>query len=312
MKDAVNRFRNHAELAKAAQLKGKILGANMFDYIVEPDGCVVLAKAYDGTASTKFTVPYFIDYIQDGAFSDTRFTEIHIDNSADSDFDSVGVFSKISSTSIKITFSHPEKVTTLNKMFAGANNLVSVDFGDAKFENVKDMEKMFYACNRLNTVDFSKFNPKNLVTTASMFEDCIRITDIDLSSFVTPQLNWAESMFEGCMTLKSVNLSGLITKNVESMAEMFSGCANLAQLNLSNFELRNGVDLTEMFYGCSSLKDIILAHTEAKKRKCQVITNNMFEQCYELESVVSSNADINDAFILKDIDFSDDDESDWC
>ena len=287
-------MRTHAELAESAKLKSIVLGTNYAEYVVEPDGCVVLTQAVEIDNSSKFTILPFIDYVRSGAFDGTYFKEIYIENNSQKPFDNPGLFCGIQSKHLKVRFKYPEQVTSFNSWFCDCNILSSVDLGDAGYENVVDMENMFRGCLRLKSIDLSHLDTRKVITMSSMFEDCNSLVNIDLSNFQTTSLTWTESMFAYCSSLTTVLLPHFDTSGVRNMGAMFNLCESLTELDLSSFTLHPDVDMYYMFYKCKNLTALNISNMHIKDSFSDLTC--LFSGCDSLVNLVTSDRTILDAY----------------
>ena len=157
---------------------------------------------------------------------------------------------------------HTEKVTDMGAMFAGCDNLKSLDLTTFDTTNVTNMNDMFADCIRLETLDVSRFDTTNVTTMASMFSRCKVLTGLDLTSFNTANVTDMSGMFNECEALTALDLTKFNTANVTQMANMFKGCKELTTIYASDgFDVTNVSDDVDdttgegnMFDGCSVLE----------------------------------------------------------
>ena len=119
--------------------------------------------------------------------------------------------------------------TTMNSMFSGCRNLVSLDVSHFNTSNVTDMSSMFRDVKA--KVDVSHFDTSNVRDMSSMFADS-PMTMIDVSHFSTTQVTDMRWMFVSCKSLERVNLFSLpeiVAEPIKAYA-MFDGCIKLRHI----------------------------------------------------------------------------------
>ena len=203
---------------------------------------------------------------------------------------------------------------TLDYMFIGCNNLISIDFPYLDISYTTYPIKIFYECNNLKylnlsnlkadfTQDFSYMfnNLKNLISIdlshfkgslkknnmKYMFNNCFSLLKLDLSTVNFEQTINFEYMFNNCSSLQYLNLSSLKTTYSQSYSHMFSNCINLEILDISSFKgslSENTMDF--MFSNCKKIPyfyfpDLYLSYTNN--------TSYMFNGCASLTSIVIIN-----------------------
>ena len=164
-----------------------------------------------------------------------------------------------------------KRVQTMEKMFYGCTNLVTINNFTAFFNNEDNgvnnvlwtTERMFQNCNNLTTVEFpATFKTNNVRLMNYMFYGCSRLTTLDISSFTTSRTDQGidmESMFEGCQQLSSITFNSNFTGgHVTNMKKMFFNCNALTSLNLSSFNTTYVTNMSDMFNECTSLSALDL------------------------------------------------------
>ena len=71
----------------------------------------------------------------------------------------------------------------MTDMFAGCEQLVSVNLSGLNTETVGTMEQMFAGCESLQTLDLSNFTDFSLQTMEGMFNGCLALTSLDIRGF---------------------------------------------------------------------------------------------------------------------------------
>ena len=144
-------------------------------------------------------------------------------------------------------------------MFAGCNNIKSVNFISFNTKYITYMRYMFYECESLNgTIILSNFNTKNVIDMSYMFFGCTNLVTIDLSSFNIDKVADMSFMFSYSYFLKKLIFPS-ITKKKEDVKinYILYGCNKLNNNDLSFFKniykeltvdvdptLKNEVDIT--------------------------------------------------------------------
>lgn len=108
---------------------------------------------------------------------------------------------------------HTEKVTDMGAMFAGCENLKSLDLTSFNTASVTNMNDMFAGCLRLETLDLTKFNTANVTHMANMFKGCKELTtiyasdDFDVTNVSddVDDTTGEGNMFDGCSVLEGGN-----------------------------------------------------------------------------------------------------------
>ena len=187
------------------------------------------------------------------------------------------------------------KLTNINHLFSGCNNITKINLSNFNTQNVTDMSFMFEECNNLKIIDLSNLNTENVTNISSMFSFCKSLTNINLSNFNTQKVSNMNSMFYECNNLTNIDLSNINTQNVTDMNCMFSDCNSLTSINLSNFKTENVSDMSYMFSGCDNLTNINLSNFSTQNIKDM---SGMFSRCNFLQQ---NNIITNDNKILKEL-----------
>ncbi len=96
-----------------------------------------------------------------------------------------------------------EEVTNMGSMFAGCNDLTSLDVSNFNTQKVENMSGMFSNFNSLTSLDLSNFDTKEVTDMSSMFWNSSALTTIYVSDkFVTTKVSSGADMFKGCASLK--------------------------------------------------------------------------------------------------------------
>ena len=214
-----------------------------------------------------------------------RLCNIELDNQK-IDFCLEYKFDKVGKYTFKYEFN--DLLTNTSKLFYNCKNLISLDFGNFKTNNITDMSDMFNGCSLIKSIDLSNFKTNHLTNMKNMFNDCTSLIKLDVSSssLNTIYVTDMSSMFGNCISLDNLDLSNFKTKSVENMSRMLYNCKALTFLNISNFTTELVKNMSEMFSQCSSLGSLDLSKFDTFN---VTEMNNMFFQCSSLVSVNLNN-----------------------
>lgn len=149
-----------------------------------------------------------------------------------------------------------QSVTSMDAMFWGCSNLVSLDLSSFDTQNVTTMSDMFRDCSALTSLDVNSFNTANVTNMLYMFRFCSSLTNLGVTSFNTQNVTNMYGMFEGCSSLTALDVTSFNTQKVVDMGFMFSSCHGLTSLDLSAFNTQNVIYMRCMFYDCSNMNTI--------------------------------------------------------
>lgn len=149
-----------------------------------------------------------------------------------------------------------QSVTSMDAMFWGCSNLVSLDLSSFDTQNVTTMSDMFRDCSALTSLDVNSFNTANVTNMLYMFRFCSSLTNLGVTSFNTQNVTNMYGMFEGCSSLTALDVTSFNTQKVVDMGFMFSSCHGLTSLDLSAFNTQNVIYMRCMFYECLNLNTI--------------------------------------------------------
>ena len=188
-----------------------------------------------------------------------------------------------------------EKVESLSDIFAGCENLISIDLSCFNFKNVKNFAYMFNGCKNISDIKFNFEEKLSSVQNCKyMFSGCSQLTSINLSKFSFINVNDLTSMFYDCSNLEELILpQDEKATNINDLSYMFHGCEKLTSIDLSNISLVNAKQLSYMFYGCYNLTYLNFP----KGEKATKIENfqNMFLFCESLISLDLSDFSFSNA-----------------
>ena len=156
-------------------------------------------------------------------------------------------------------------VTSMENMFSGSNNLLTIDLSGLDTSNVVSMYSMFsrwdtpaggWGTNNLSEIIFGEnFNTSSVTNMSDMFSG-FKGTELDLSMFDTSSVTNMYHMFNNCENIETLNLCSFDTSAVTSMKEMFAYTTNIEHIYVNSNWKSSGVDMSNMFYnsGVSSVE----------------------------------------------------------
>lgn len=131
-------------------------------------------------------------------------------------------------------------VTSMYYMYASSstssNSPSKIDITGLDTSNVTTMERMFNGRSNLLSLDFSNFDFKNVTTLSGMFTNCSSLTEIDMQNLIgkTSDNFSTQAMFAMCLKIKKINLRNLV--GVSNCSQMFNNCYLLEEIYLDSLE----------------------------------------------------------------------------
>jgi hypothetical protein len=111
---------------------------------------------------------------------------------------------------------------SINHMFSGCDNLLSIDLSNISSSYIQNMSHTFENCTNLESINFTSFNSSNVVYMDSLFKGCKNLSIITgLESLNTSSLKNIEGMFVGCESLTDVNLLAFNLDNITNKSYVF-------------------------------------------------------------------------------------------
>lgn len=132
------------------------------------------------------------------------------------------------------------------------DNIKSITFESGlDTSNITSMNYMFAGCEQITTLDLSNLNTSNVVSMRGMFKGCgsaLISSRINLDNFDTSNVTDMNYMFSNC-GFEALDLSNFNTSNVTDMRGMFYNLnsENLNILDLSSFKTYKVVNMANMF-----------------------------------------------------------------
>lgn len=148
-------------------------------------------------------------------------------------------------------------IINMRRMFAGGNNVITLDLSSFDTSNVIDMGSIFSAWNEekgdfgnrtMTEINFGKnFNTSKVTDMSGMFSGQ-PVKNIDLSSFDTGNVTNMYHMFYRCLELKELNLCSFNTEKVIDMREIFFNTKLITKIKVGSGWLISNADTFQMFY----------------------------------------------------------------
>ena len=149
-------------------------------------------------------------------------------------------------------------VFTMNSLFAGCQQLDTLDISDWDVGKVTDLSGMFLYCAKLKNLSLGSWNVGRCEDFSSMFAHCFTLSSVgDLSAWDLSNARSIAGLFDTCSVLrKTGSLSAWNTENIVDMSKVFRNCSRLTNIgDLSNWKVGNAEDLSEFFANASVLSD---------------------------------------------------------
>ena len=126
---------------------------------------------------------------------------------------------------------------SINHMFSGCDNLLSIDLSNIASSYIQNMSHTFENCTNLKSINFTSFNSSNVTSMDSLFKGCKNLSIIiGLESLNTSSLNNIEGMFVGCESLTDVNLLAFNLDNIRYKSNVFDKNSFLNKIYLNYYE----------------------------------------------------------------------------
>lgn len=188
--------------------------------------------------------------------------------------------------------------TTMENMFYGCGNLLSLNLNEWDTSAVTNMKSLFHTCSKLSEVvldqwdvssvtimsgmfnncsalpniNVSRWETTEVTDMSYMFGNCDKLTSLDLSSWDVSKVTTMSNMFYGCDLLTTVgNISNWKTDLLANVGSLFSGCVNIPSMDLTNWNMENVTDMNSLFYDCNKITTIKLGKWNTSK-----VTNMSF------------------------------------
>lgn len=149
--------------------------------------------------------------------------------------------------SIDISMFDTRIATSLASLFAGAEKLTTISYGeDFKTDMVKNFSSMYEGTLALKDLDIIKtFNTSAGTNMDSMFKNN-KISEIDVSNFDTANVTDMGSMFMNMDGLSTLDISNFDTRKVQDMSYLFRGLKNITAHPIVGENFKTG-EVTDMY-----------------------------------------------------------------
>lgn len=188
--------------------------------------------------------------------------------------------SSIKSAVVAVTGIHSAR-----KMFAGLNNLATIEITYFDTGSLTDTSHMFDGCKLMQSISFKTTPLINVTDMSYMFNDCTNLTNLELDGWYTNNVTNMAYMFAGCKNLPDFELRFFNTSKVTNMSHMFYNCESFVSLHINDigytgFDTSNVTDMSYMFSGCTNLRDFNVTTTPLELNTSKVTNmKGMFENC---------------------------------
>lgn len=124
------------------------------------------------------------------------------------------------------------------------SEMKEVYFDNVDTSNVINMRSMFAGCEQLKSLDLSSFDTPNVVNMSKMFRKCSNLPSLDLSHFdrsndIYMNVIYMDEMFNGCKNLEELNLSNWKLDDIAYLDGIFARCDKLTSLETTDIQLKN-------------------------------------------------------------------------
>ena len=143
-------------------------------------------------------------------------------------------------------------VKSMERLFAGCHQLVSLNITSFDTAKVENMSYLFYECRNISTLNLNHFNTSNVTNMAGMFYKCNELIEVRLDHFDTSKTDNMCSMFQECYLLEKIDLTSFDTSKVISMYAMFYTDHKLSEVLVGNNWTQDNADITHMFFECAT------------------------------------------------------------
>ena len=185
-------------------------------------------------------------------------------------------------SSFDLSFMDFSNAENINGMFSCCTNLVSVEWGDTKFDKVTKASSLFSSCNSLQEADISVLAGNPIEEVNNMFSSCTNLAEVDLSPLSGAPITQCYGMFSSCTSLAKVDLKPLANAPITDMRSMFNGCKEMNAINVSVLQKACPSSLSNLCSYCTKLERIEIGQLDVSKVEDTI---NMFEGCTSLSDI---------------------------
>lgn len=148
------------------------------------------------------------------------------------------------------------------------------------------LHMFFVGCKNLTTFSLTFRNTHQITSIEKMFSSCPNLMTADLSNIDDlSNIEDLNALFMNCRNLTSFKLPSLIDiTKVTKTSAMFSNCEAIKFINLSNFYTPNLVDCKNMFDGCYNLETLDISNLDISNVPIQDSVY-MFRSCSRLKTI---------------------------
>lgn len=194
------------------------------------------------------------------------------------------MFSGIKATSLDVSNINTSKVTNMQAVFNGAENLTDI-IGIENWDTSKvtTMVNMFKECKSLKSINVSNFNTSNVTKMSGMFNYCASLTSLDVKNFDISKVDNISYMFYMCENLADIDISTWTNSSaLYKMTHLFYCCRNLTSIDLSGMNIYGLDDMNNAFRDCEKLKTIVMPRGSATNLGNM---SYLFANCYALTNI---------------------------
>ncbi len=142
---------------------------------------------------------------------------------------------------------------------------------------LKTLQHIFNGCDQLLTVDTQKYNAAGIKSLSYAFNNCTSLTKLNLNNWDVSSVTDMGHVFEKCKGLQSLEISNWTTSSVTSVYSAFRDCILLETLDVGSWDTSNVDNMMDVFYECEKLKELDISNWTAGSRP-----SRMFYNCFDL------------------------------
>lgn len=200
----------------------------------------------EGEIGSHISIPSFVTdfgyeteygHSYDYPFEGLDIKSVYVNNRSDRGIRCSKMLGKIDSTSVKVSFAHPETIIDMEEMFRDCPNLQEVEFtGDLNTYNLVSVAKLFYGCEKLERVKFNGLDTSGVLIMDYMFCGCDQLKNLDISELDIDNVVSTRNMFRWCHNLEHIRFNESARPRIYNSEDMFYLCEKLEDYNIGNFK----------------------------------------------------------------------------
>jgi surface protein len=146
-----------------------------------------------------------------------------------------------------------ENISSMNNIFAKAENVTRINTRNWDTSNVIDLYCAFYFCASLKHLEVGHFKTKNVTDMTFTFYNNKVLESVDVTNWNTSKVTAMYGLFAGSPLFKELDLSNWDFSKATNVNALFMGCEALETLNISNCNINPNLTIAYMFGGADKL-----------------------------------------------------------